>query len=161
LSKVSKIKIIYLNFYIFFAFTFIWIIGIIAAPVFLFSDNKILIEISAIIYAFFGKTCHQISDRSYFLFGKQFAVCSRCSFIYLGFFISLLIILIRRKINNYESPKQFYLFLSVLLIIVDVLFEYFKIYSGNYITRSLTGFNIGFLLPLYLLPGLNNIIGKE
>ena len=39
------------------------------------------------LYLFFDQICHQKADRSFHLWGHPFAVCHRCSGLYLGFLI--------------------------------------------------------------------------
>ncbi len=52
-----------------------------------------------IVYFFFGRICHQIDARSFHLNGIKFAVCERCSLIYFGAFVGVLIFpFLRREI---------------------------------------------------------------
>src|SRR5687768_17707700 len=37
------------------------------------------------IYGGFAVVCHQLPERSYFIFGHKLAVCSRCTGLYAGF----------------------------------------------------------------------------
>src|SRR5207248_3168461 len=42
-------------------------------------------SIALVIYTTFGKSCHQIPERSFFIDGHPFAICARCTGIYFGF----------------------------------------------------------------------------
>ncbi len=43
---------------------------------------------SDFIYHLFSSVCHQRAERSFFWYGQQLAVCSRCLGFYAGFFLS-------------------------------------------------------------------------
>jgi hypothetical protein len=48
------------------------------------------------IYAFFSRICHQDPARAFHIAGTALPVCIRCSSIYLGFFVG---VLLRRPLN--------------------------------------------------------------
>jgi hypothetical protein len=62
-----------------------WVSLILLAPVF---KNVGFNSAAASIYQFFSLICHQIAERSFHLFGYQFAVCSRCFGVYFGLFFA-------------------------------------------------------------------------
>ena len=87
-------------------------------------------------------------------------VCSRCTGIYLGFFISLLIIvLIDRKIKGEFPPlKIVFTGLAVFMIMgIDVGLTALGITDSSNIIRFATGFSTGWFIALMLLP-LKNIV---
>lgn len=43
--------------------------------------------------------CHQMVDRSFFYKGKQFPVCARCTGVFAGHFIAVILFLIKRQIS--------------------------------------------------------------
>lgn len=47
--------------------------------------------ISFLIYKFFSSICHQLPERSFYLWGFPLAVCARCLGIYLGFGLALIV----------------------------------------------------------------------
>jgi len=64
-------------------------------------------EIAGAIYYAFSGLCHQRPDRSFFIDGHKFGVCSRCTGIYFGFAFTLLVypllMLRRNQGKTYET----------------------------------------------------------
>lgn len=132
--------------------TFAWMLLIFLAPIFM-STGETGKKISSFIYLFFSKVCHQKDERSFHLFGHNLGVCSRCVWIYAGFFIGTLIYPFIKKINNVKLPSIWYLIIPVFLLGADVMSDSFGIFPNTFFTRSVTGFIIGFVLVFFLLPG--------
>lgn len=42
--------------------------------------------------------CHQMAERSFFYKGKQFPVCARCTGVFIGHFLSVLLFLLKKQI---------------------------------------------------------------
>jgi len=78
--------------------------------------------------------------------------------IYLGFFISVLFYPVIRKIKNRDMPSIWLLIIPVILLAADTIPDILDIYKNSFLTRSITGFIIGFVLPLFLIPGVVNFI---
>ncbi len=78
---------------------------------------------------FFG--CHQSSKRSFRFNGCFFNICSRCSGIYIGFFTSSLLFLIR--------PPLYLLTLMALPLIFDGLIQKYTSYESNNTRRFVSG----------------------
>jgi uncharacterized membrane protein len=63
----------------------IFIVPILLYPAFMATGNSVLVSIAGVIHAAYHATCHQLPDRSLFLFGYEMAVCARCFAIYASF----------------------------------------------------------------------------
>jgi len=63
----------------------IFIAPILLYPYFMSTGNPTLVFIAGAILAAYHTTCHQLPERSLFIFGYQMAVCSRCFAIYVSF----------------------------------------------------------------------------
>lgn len=104
---------------------------------------------------FYGQICHQIVERSFFVYDKPMLICSRCTGIFGGFsFLFLIVTLVPslRKLLNKINYKTILAFSLPLLI--DWNFNFiFKVESTNFVRFS-TGF-IFSILPVYFL---NNLI---
>ncbi|MBK9331505.1 MAG: DUF2085 domain-containing protein [Ignavibacteria bacterium] len=133
-------------------FSFLWLLLIISAPL-LSTRDGFLREISSYLYLFFSPVCHQEDARSFFIFGEKLGVCSRCLWIYAGFFTGTALYPLKYKLDNINTPSVIYLLIASLLLGVDVLLKWSNILQNSFITRSVTGFLIGFVLPYYLIPG--------
>ena len=109
---------------------------------------------SASIYKTFSFVCHQIPERSFHVAGHQFAVCSRCTGLYSGFAIAGLIYPLARSLKRARTPRQLWLFLAPLPVVIDFSLTYFGIWQNTHATRFLTGALLGSVAVFYIMPGL-------
>lgn len=144
---------------IFFLITLIWNVLIIIAPVF-YDNSGLLKHISDFSYSFFSVTCHQIDNRSFHFLGEKFAVCSRCLSIYWAFLISVIIYPFIKGFNNVKLPSLWILFIPGLIVFLDAAFDFFDVFKNSFLTRSVSGALIGFVLPYYLIPGFYNFFSE-
>ena len=77
--------------------------------------------------------CHQREDRSFFIKGWQFPVCSRCTGIFTGQIIGILIYFLKIRINI------FYSIIFLFLMFMDWYIQYKKIKESTNFRRFLTG----------------------
>lgn len=106
---------------------------------FLFYGNIVLsstILLYSCLYFLFKKPylsllfgCHQKVDRSFVFFGKPFVLCSRCTGIYVGIFLSLI----------FTPDFKWWFLLFGLPLIIDGLIQYKSNYHSNNIKRFITG----------------------
>jgi len=89
--------------------------------------------------------CHRISRRSFHYKGKQFPVCARCTGVYLGQIIMILLILVGFRLN---------LLASILLMVplfIDGAIQHFKLLESTNPRRLITGLMCGLgAINLYL-----------
>src|SRR4030088_1899304 len=70
--------------------------------------------IASSVYKAFGFVCHQIPERSFHLAGHQFAVCSRCTGLYMGFAVAALVYPLARSLKSTDAPRRRWLFLAAV-----------------------------------------------
>ena len=130
-----------------FAFLTAWCSAIILTPIseLFFSGNLF----SGFTFLFFEKLCHQISERSFSIYGNYFPVCSRCTSIYFSFYFGFILILILPKLQNILNTKLIFA-ISFLPMFFDVALNFFGIHQSNFFTRIFTGSVAGFGLSLLL-----------
>src|SRR6185295_8285985 len=58
------------------------------------------------IYHSFSYLCHQIPERSFFIAGHKFAVCSRCTGLYAGFAVAAVLYPLVRSLRRTEAPPR-------------------------------------------------------
>ncbi|RLI85976.1 MAG: DUF2085 domain-containing protein [Candidatus Altiarchaeales archaeon] len=132
-----------------------WCFLIILAP-YLMSIHR---EFAAnLIYFLFSPVCHQLPERSFFLFGYKLAVCARCTAIYFGFLITSLIYPLFKRIDNKETPGKWLLILSLIPMGLDGGIQLVTSYESTNQIRAITGGIFGIILPLYIIPVYNTII---
>jgi uncharacterized membrane protein len=142
-------------YFIFLTVSFIWTALIFLIPIFE-GMGGIYAKIAGYGSIFFSSTCHQLDERSFFVFGNKVAVCSRCSSTYVAFLISVALYPFIKSLNNRNLPSLWVLMISLILLGSDVLLDIFDIWSNTFITRAVTGGIVGFVLPFYLIPGAMN-----
>jgi uncharacterized membrane protein len=96
--------------------------------------------------------CHQIHSRSFTIFHYQFPVCARCSGIYLGNIVSILIIILT------DIHLDYTLCIVIMLpMVLEGLYQMFTNYTSNNFKRMITGFMFGIGI-IYLFTNALKII---
>jgi uncharacterized membrane protein len=142
-------KIIYS---VIFILSLLWCAGILIAP--LWSGTAgIRGNISALLYKLYATSCHQLDSRSFHLEGVEFGVCSRCTSIYFGFMLGIIVYPFIRKLSNIDLPSIIFLLIGTTLVIIDAGLDILDIIKNTFISREITGAIIGIILPFYIIPG--------
>lgn len=111
-------------------------------------------EVAGAIYRGFGLLCHQRPDRSYFIDGHKFGVCSRCTGIYAGFALTLLGYPLIRSLRTTTTPAAKWLVLAALPLLIDFSLTFFGIWENTHTSRLLTGLLLGGAAVFYVMPGI-------
>jgi uncharacterized membrane protein len=106
------------------------------------------------IYRAFGTLCHQLPERSYFIEGHKFAVCSRCTGIYAGFAFTLLLYPLVRSLRTTQTPPRSWLLLASIPVLVDFSLTFFGFWENTHTSRLLTGAVLGSAAVFYVMPGI-------
>ena len=139
-------------YFIILVFSFLWLLMIFLTPL-LQHAGGFPEKLSDFGYLFFSKVCHQQEERSFHLFESKLGVCSRCVFIYAGFFLGTAYYPLKYRLSNIYPPSVWILIAAVLLLSIDVVLDNTGIIPNSFLSRSVTGSIIGFVLPLYIIPG--------
>ena len=102
------------------------------------------------IYGFFGLFCHQDPDRSFHLFGQQFACCERCAAIYGS--IALFGLLFAFGRGQIRRPGYIAMVLLVSPVVLDGMAVGSGLYGGNAAMRVITGSLFGLATIWFLYP---------
>src|SRR4051812_27685674 len=124
---------------------------IVAAPLLLARGHTAL---ALPIYEAFSYLCHQLPERSLHLEGQKLAVCSRCTGIYFGFALSVLLYPLARSLKRVDTPRLRWLLLSTVPIIVDWTLGATGLWDNTHLSRFLTGALFGTTAAVYVVPGL-------
>jgi uncharacterized membrane protein len=124
---------------------------IIGAPLFL-ADGHAFWGLT--IFRAFSFVCHQIPERSFFIAGHPFAVCSRCTGIYAGFSIATLSYPLVKSLRQTESPPRKWLFIATAPLAIDFALGYFDIWANTHSSRFTSGALLGAVSVFYVMPGL-------
>ncbi len=118
-------------------------------------------EIAATIYSTFGHFCHQLPERSFFIAGRKFAVCARCTGIYAGVALALLLYPLFRPLRAVDTPDRKWLFVAAIPLAIDFSLTFLGIWQNTHSSRVLTGALLGGVAVLYILPGLVDLSLRE
>jgi uncharacterized membrane protein len=106
------------------------------------------------IYRAFGTLCHQLPERSYFIDGHKFAVCSRCTGIYAGFAFTLLVYPLIRSLRDTSTPSRSLLIFAAAPLAIDFSLTFFGFWENTHTSRLLTGALLGSVAVFYVMPGI-------
>lgn len=114
-----------------------------------------ILKISQLINDIGFSVCHQIPQRT-LLFGKIYMpVCSRCTGIYIGFFVSIIFLLLAFRKKESDLPPIYIIAGAatfILSAVIDGGLSYFMIYSTNNAVRLITGYLFGAGIAIMLYP---------
>lgn len=131
-----------------------WVLLIVGVP--LLKANGLAAAFSPLYY-FFGFLCHQIPDRSLYIAGEPFAVCSRCFGVYFGLVLGFAAYPLWRNISETEPLPKFWLFLSLIPVSVDWSLTFFRLWENTHLSRFLTGMIVGVACSTFIVPALVEI----
>jgi uncharacterized membrane protein len=124
---------------------------ILAAPLALKNGIPFL---SLTLYRSFSYLCHQIPERSFFIAGHPFAVCSRCFGLYAGFMTAAVFYPLVRSLRSIETPSRKWLFVAAVPMAIDFSIEFFGFGHNTHFSRFATGALLGAVAVFYVMPGL-------
>jgi uncharacterized membrane protein len=111
-------------------------------------------DLAFAIYRAFAPFCHQLPERSYFIEGHKFAVCSRCTGIYAGFAFTLLLYPLFRSLRNTATPPLSFLILAALPLAIDFSLTFIGLWENTHTSRLLTGALLGSVTVFFVMPGI-------
>jgi uncharacterized membrane protein len=136
------------------AVALIYVALIVAAPLAAANEHP---HVALSIYRPFATVCHQMPDRSFFISGKQLAVCARCSGLYAGFFLMLLLYPLLRPLRSITWPDVKWLFIAAVPTSVDFFLTFFGIWENTHSSRFFTGMLLGGVTVLFVMPGISEL----
>jgi uncharacterized membrane protein len=110
-----------------------------------------------VLYQMFGRVCHQIPERAFYLEGHPLAVCARCTGIYFGFAAGVLVFPLVRSLQRGDAPARKWLFVAAVPTLLDFALGFFGIWENTHWSRSLTGALLGAVAAFYVVPGLMDL----
>lgn len=129
----------------------LWCGLIVAAPVLTHAGGTAAVW-GEQLYTFFHPLCHQLDSRSLHIAGAPLGVCSRCSAIYAGFLVGLLIYPFFRPVARPHAPSRTMLLVALSPMLLDVVLGIAGLHDATIGTRLITGGVFGLLVPYVVMP---------
>jgi len=101
------------------------------------------------LFQLMGVFCHQIPERSWFIYGAQLPLCVRCTAITVGALLAAAYILTRRPV-----PRVEICLFGVAPLALDVVLQVLGTYEGSNTLRAMTGLGFGFFFLIGALSWL-------
>lgn len=105
------------------------------------------------LYEMFGRVCHQLRERSFYLAGHPLAVCARCTGIYFGFAAGVLLYPLVRSLNRTDFPARRWLLLAAAPAALDFALGLSGVWENTHLSRALSGGLLGLAASFYVVPG--------
>lgn len=132
----------------------LWLGLIFAAPYSIAEHHEI---VAIILYRSLSAVCHQLPERSFYWRGFPLGVCSRCTGIYLGFLLGLLLYPLLRRIENEQFPDRWWLIGAAIPMLIDFGGGWVGLFTNTFYSRAATGALSGCASAFYILPGFVSI----
>jgi uncharacterized membrane protein len=110
-----------------------------------------------VLYEMFGRVCHQIPERAFYLEGHPFAVCARCTGIYFGFAAGILVYPLMRSLKRSDAPARKWLLMAAVPTLLDFALGFSGIWENTHWSRSWTGALLGLVVAFYVMPGMMDL----
>jgi uncharacterized membrane protein len=149
-KSYDRVKSVLLIYGALLALAMLWLVTIFAAPALAAEGQP---AAAALLYRSLSAICHQIPGRSFQYHGHPLAVCSRCTGMYAGFLLGLLVLPLFRALKDPRFPPREFLLLSAVPVSVDFLLGLAGLWQNTFFSRTLTGALFGFATAFYFFPG--------
>ena len=137
------------------AVVLVWMGLIVGAPVAASGGHETL---AFVIYHGLSGACHQMPERAFWIAGHPLAVCARCTGIYAGFALAVLLYpLAARCLPTHGTPRREWLVLALAPTAFDFTLGITGLWANTHLSRSLTGAWLGAWLAFYVVPGVLEI----
>ena len=137
------------------ACTLLWLGLIAGAPALAASGHETL---AFVIYRGLHTVCHQMPERAFWIAGHPLAVCARCTGIYAGFALAVLLYpLVARRLSSRGTPRREWLILALAPTTIDFTLGITGLWVNTHLSRALTGAWLGAWLAFYVVPGVLEI----
>lgn len=103
----------------------------------------------ALLHLAFDPLCHQLADRSFAVGGVPFAVCHRCTGIFAGLVLGVLLLpVLREQLPAFARRERVWLLAAVLPVLLDWGGDVLGLWANTVGTRVVTGLWFGLVAGL-------------
>lgn len=137
-----------LIFYISFLLVSLYLLLILLSPLFIQSDNRVVLGLGAVSYLLNVLMCHQLPERSLELFGQYMPICSRDTGLVAGVFFACLLSFRSSRLPHILKSSALAI-LSVIPIGIDGMMQLLGFWESTDPIRLATGLISGFFISYY------------
>jgi uncharacterized membrane protein len=148
LKRKKESEILEFIFYLCFFLISVYLLLIFLSPLFIQLDNRFLLGIGAVGYISNVVMCHQLPERSLYLFGQYMPICTRDSGLFLGVFIACILSFASSKLPSFLKSSWLAL-LSVVPLGIDGVTQLLGFWESTNEIRVATGLFAGFCISYY------------
>ena len=135
------------------ALTILWCFLFISVPL-LREGGSFSRRVSVLFTLFFSPVCHQIPDRSFHISGYPIAVCARCSGIYIGFLLGIIVYPFFQNLKKHVLPSNWILIIGIFPMVLEISLSKMRVIHSNLYLISMSGLVIGSVMAFYVIPGI-------
>jgi uncharacterized membrane protein len=113
---------------------------------------------AALVYVLFAPVCHQDPTRSFVLLGHKWAVCHRCSGIYLGLFLASLLPYDLSAVVWSPRWRKVWIICATAPLLLDVFLPFAGLWHNTPASRFASGMLFGAMLSSLLASALAELV---
>ena len=137
------------------ALAVLWTAGIVVVPFTERSGDETAATTAGLARLAYRPVCHQIPDRSLILGGQPFAVCARCTGLYLGGAVGLALMAL--GCGRLRVPRRLWLLVAVTPTVLDFGMGHLTGVGLPNLARLVAAFPAGLMLGWYLAIGIADL----
>jgi uncharacterized membrane protein len=113
----------------------------------------------SLLYLCFSTICHQDAERSFMIAGAPWAVCQRCSGIYLGIFVTLMLpARFYQRLSSAIAIRRWWVLTASAPLVIDGTMSLLGAWDASAAARLGTGLLFGAMLTTLLVPAFTELI---
>jgi uncharacterized membrane protein len=137
-------------FYLCFLLVSLYFLSILLSPLFIQSDNRVVLGLGTVGYLLNVLMCHQLPERSFELFGQYMPICSRDVGLVAGAFLACLLSFRSSKLPRMLKSGVLAI-LSIVPIGIDGTMQLLNFWESTDPVRFATGLISGFFISYYAI----------
>ena len=137
------------SYYLLVAGVLLWCLLLVAPPLLMLTGTTYA-PLADTIYKSFSPVCHQYDSHSLHIGGNKLAVCARCSAVYVGFLVGVLLFRVPVR-KGIPRPLAAWI-IACAPMVADVMLDSLGWHASSLVTRLITGGWFGLCAAMILTP---------
>jgi uncharacterized membrane protein len=116
---------------------------------------------ASLLYLAFSPVCHQEPARSFSVFGQSWAICHRCSGIYLGTLCGAALAFGASRITSSVLRRRLWVAAGTLPLFLDALLPRVGVWVNTPASRFITGTLFGIMIAVLLVVAVSELLARR